>query len=547
MKAHIERWRTAALAPFGIPPFLALWFATFASNMGGAIQSVGAAWLMTSLTRAPDMVALVQTAGSLPFVLLALISGALADIVDRRIVMIAAQTLMVAVSAILTLASFAGWITPWLLLMCTFLMGTGMVLLAPAWSASVVDVVPREQLPAAAALNSLGLNVARSTGPALGGVAVAAGGAMLAFLVNGFSCLAGVVLLVQWRKPVQAADLPPEPIGSAVISGLRYVALSRPILIVVTRAFLFTMCAAALQALLPVVARDAGGGPIMFGVFLGAFGVGAIGGALASARLRTVLGAERMASLGAIAFALAMLVLGASRIGVLGAIAVLLSGASWVATLQTFNITVQMSSPRWVLARALSCSQMATMAGFAAGAAVWGLVAREAGVSAALISAALTMLIALLFTRGIPLPNAPDSELSPWVQAPRAQPLAEPEPHSGPIVTCIEYRVTRDKASQFAAVAHELGRMRRRDGARSWSLAQDISDRCLWVESFRSPTWLDNLRRQRRPTIADEAIGARLFSLISEAPKVRWLLERPRGAAPIDEPAQAAVPPATPM
>ena len=277
----------SSLAPFRHSTFRAIWVASLASNFGGLIQAVGAAWMMTSITNSAGMVALVQASTSLPIMLFSLASGAIADNFNRRRVMLVAQAFMLLVSAGLTVFAYLGLITPWLLLRFTFLIGCGVALNNPSWQASVGDIVPRSDLPAAVALNSVGFNLTRSVGPAIGGAIVAAAGAAAAFAVNTVSYLALLFVLGRWRPVEQASTLPRETLGTAMTAGLRYVAMSPNIEKVLLRSFAFGLTAISILALLPLVARDLlQGGPLVYGIMLGCFGIGAIGGAFLSGRLR---------------------------------------------------------------------------------------------------------------------------------------------------------------------------------------------------------------------------------------------------------------------
>jgi len=283
----------SALSPFRFPVFRAVWAAGTVSNLGGMIQSVGAAWMMISIAQSADMVALVQASVTLPTMLLSLIAGAMADNLDRRKVMLTAQVFMLAVSVVLAICAWTGSLTPWLLLSLTFLIGCGAAFNAPAWQASVGDMVSRAELPGAVALNSMGFNIARSVGPAIGGGIVAAAGAAASFTVNAVSYIALITVLSRWRPPHNTQALPRETLGIAVAAGIRYVAMSPAIRVVLLRSAFFCIGASAVMALMPLVAKVLiAGGPLTYGLLLGAFGVGAVGGAFATARLRKVLSTE---------------------------------------------------------------------------------------------------------------------------------------------------------------------------------------------------------------------------------------------------------------
>ena len=260
-----------------------MWLAFLISNLGGLIQSVGAAWLMTSLTGSAGLVALVQASTALPIMLFSLAAGAIADNYDKRAVMLVAQVFTIAVSVVLAGCTYFGLITPWSLLIFTFLIGCGTAVNNPAWQSSVRDMVPRQDLPQAIALSGVSMNIARSVGPALGGVIVAIAGATAAFAVNAFSYLVLILVLFRWSPELQARRLPPESLGSAMGAGIRFVAMSPRIRMVLVRTFVFGLAGSAVQALMPLVARDlVGGGPATFGLLFGAFGIGAIGGGLSS-------------------------------------------------------------------------------------------------------------------------------------------------------------------------------------------------------------------------------------------------------------------------
>ena len=356
-----EPIRASVLAPFRYPIFRSVWLANLVSQFGGLIQAVGAAWLMLSIAGSSEMVTLVQTSTTLPVVLFALIAGALADSFDRRRMMLAAQLFMLLVSIALAISAYLGVITPWLLLGLTFLLGSGQAFNAPAWQSSVGMMVPREVLPGAVTMNSMGFNLARSVGPAIGGFIVAAFGAAVAFAINALAYIGIIGVLARWRPAAERRPLPPERLGTAIQAGLRYVAMSPNISATLLRGFVFGLGASAMTALMPLVARDLiGGGPVTYGILLGGFGAGAVGGALSSQYLRSSLRNESIVQLSLLAFGAAALLTGASRWLLLTIPAMMACGAAWVLALSTFNATVQTSAPRWVVGRALSQYQMVT-------------------------------------------------------------------------------------------------------------------------------------------------------------------------------------------
>ena len=366
MDAETGGGRPGALAPLANPTFRTFWLASLASNFGGLVQAVGAAWTMTTLAASADMVALVQASTTLPIMLFSLASGAIADNFNRRRVMIAAQVGMFVVSAALAVCAWADLLTPWLLLGFTFAIGCGVALNNPSWQASVGDIVERGHLPAAVALNSVGFNLTRSVGPAIGGAIVAAAGAAAAFAVNAASYLAIIAALVAWKPKLPESPLPPEGLRQAMGAGLRYVAMSPHIGVVLMRSFLFGLTSVAVLALLPLVARNfAGRGALTYGLLLGAFGVGAIGGAFLGARLRASLSSEWIVRIAFAAFAACAVATALSPLEWATAAGLALGGAAWVLALSLFNVTIQLSTPRWVVGRGLALYQTAVFGGMA--------------------------------------------------------------------------------------------------------------------------------------------------------------------------------------
>lgn len=515
--------------------FRAVWLASMASNLGGLIQSVGASWLMISIAPSADMVALVQASITLPIMLLSLPAGAIADNLDRRIMMIGAQVFMLVVSVMLSVCAWFGLITPWLLLLFTFLIGCGTAFHAPAWQASVGDMVPRPELPGAVALNSMGFNIARSVGPAIGGLIVAAAGAASAFAVNAFSYVALITVLSRWRPPPNPQTLPRETIGIAMGAGVRYVAMSPAIRVVLARSFVFGVGASSAFALLPLIAKELiAGGPRTYGLLLGAFGMGAVAGAISSARLRQKLSTEVIVRAACITFAAAAAVVGVSTNLFVTMLVLLPAGAAWVLSLSTFNVTVQMTTPRWVVARALAFYQMAAFGGMAVGSWLWGVVAASEGITYALLAAAVVVFFCAVLGFWLPFSQVGSLNLDPlrlWKEPETAVPV---DMRTGPVVVTIEYIIREEDILEFLSVMAERRRVRRRDGARNWRLLRDVADARIWIERYETPTWLDYIRHNNRMTQADAVIPARVRALHqgSEPPRVRRMIERQTSSHP---------------
>ncbi len=527
--ARVATQQPSALSPLRYPVFRNVWAASMFSNLGGLIQSVGASWLMISIARSPDMVALVQASLMLPVVLLSLVAGAMADNRDRRKVMLGAQIFLLVVSAALAWCAWTGWITPWLLLMFTFAIGCGGAFNAPAWQASVGDMVPRPELPGAVALNSMGFNIARSVGPAIGGAIVAAAGAAAAFAVNALCYIGLIVVLARWRPVRNPQTLPRETLGLAIGAGIRYVAMSPAIRAVLLRSAIFGVGAGAVMALMPVVAKQLlGGGPLTYGILLGAFGLGAVAGALGNGRLRRVMSTEAIVRWASAGLALATATGGFSNHLLVTMAGLFVAGAGWLLALATFNVAVQMSAPRWVVARALSLYQMAAFSGLAAGSWLWGEVAAAEGVSAALLLASATMLAGLALGRWLPLVQTEEMNLDllrTWKEPNTVVPV---DARTGPVVVTIEYLIREDDIPEFLDAMTDRRRIRRRDGARNWRLLRDLADPELWIERYETPTWLDYVRHNNRITHHDATIPQRLRALHRgpQSPRVRRMIER---------------------
>ncbi|MER8423808.1 MFS transporter [Mesorhizobium sp. M1403] len=528
-----ESESASALAPFRHGIFRAVWSASLVSNFGGLIQGVGAAWMMTTIATSSYQVALVQASTTLPIMLFALLAGAIADSFNRRKIMLIAQMFMLAVSALLTVFTYLDLMTPWTLLAFTFLIDSGTALNSPSWQASVGDMVPRPKVPAAIALNSMGFNLTRSVGPAIGGIIVAAAGAAAAFAVNTLSYVGLIVVLARWRPELPASTLPRETLGAAMAAGLRYVAMSPNIGKVLVRSSAFGFSAGAVLALLPLVARDVvKGDALSYGIMLGAFGIGAVGGALTSVRLRQLLSSETMVRMAFAGFALCAFNAAVSENAWQTSLGLLVGGACWVTALSHFNVTVQMSTPRWVVGRVLSVYQTATFGGIALGSWVWGVVADAHGAEVALMAASVAMLAGGAIGLLLPLPQQAVLNLDPLNRFQEPHLALDLKPRSGPIAIMIEYVIRNEDVPEFLATMAERGRIRRRDGARNWTLARDLENPSIWIEHYHTPTWVEYIRHNRRATYADAVIGERIRALHSgnEPPRVRRMIERPTTA-----------------
>jgi MFS family permease len=521
------------LSPLRYPVFRRIWSASLLSNLGLLIMGVGAAWAMTQMTSSVGMVALVQTALTLPVAFVSTPAGAIADMFDRRIVGLVALSIALAGSIALSAVAWLGVVTPGLLLVFCFVIGSGMALFAPSWQASVSEQVPAEELPSAVALNGISYNIARSFGPAIGGVIVAAAGAVAAFATNAVLYLPLLVALFLWRRAKEPSRLPPERMARAVISGVRYIVHSPPIRIVLARTLVTGLAGGSIFALMPIVARDLlHGGAQTYGVMLGAFGMGAVIGALFIAPLRARFGVEASIRLGAMTIGVGVAVVATSRSPALTGIALLFAGAAWMASVTLFNVGVQLAAPRWVAGRALAAYQAAISGGIAVGSWGWGGAANALGVEGALLVSGAVLFASPLLGLWMRMPA---------VSGPNEQALdvlADPEvrlsltSRSGPIVIEIEYRVDPGRARLFYAVMLHVQLSRQRNGAYGWTIARDIADPELWTERYHCPTWHDYLRQRSRATASERAMfeRANAFHMGPEPVRLRRMLERPIGS-----------------
>lgn len=513
--------------------FRILWLANLVSAVGTMVQGVGAAWLMTTLAGTPDLVAMVQTATQVPVLLFALLAGTVADLWDRRRVLLLAQIWTVVVSAWLAFLGSLGSVTPTTLLLFTFFIGVGAAFTGPAWQASMREIVPREHLAAAVTLNAVANNTARAVGPAIGGIVIALGGASAAFYLNAGATLILVGALLWWRREVPADDLPRERMGSAVVNGLRYVAETPTLRAVLVRGVVFGFGASSVLALLPLIARDRlGGGPLVYGLALGAFGIGALVGAFLIPRLRHRLGPELAVTLLSAVFAGATLAIGLMPSLLVPVVAALaLAGGAWLGSLSTFNISVQMTTAFWVQARVLAVYQATIFGGMAAGSWAWGHVATATSLETAHLASGALLLVSVALHLRYRLPAGEPPDLRPR-QLPELQ-LAFPfDRRAGPVLVLIEYRVPRANIGPFVEAIHEVGHVRKRDGAWRWHLYQDTADAERWYEAFTVASWLHYLHQRRRGTAADEIILKRARSWLDPAskPVVRRMLSRGPGS-----------------
>ncbi|HMN44123.1 MAG TPA: MFS transporter [Povalibacter sp.] len=522
-----------AFEPLRERTFRAIWSASLLSNFGQLIQGVGAAWEMTRLTTSPGMVALVQTALMLPLMLVSVPAGAFADMFDKRRIALAGLVLATLCASALTTLAWLGLTTPWVLLCSTSLIGAGVALYGPAWQASIREQVKPAQLPAAVALGSVSYNIARSFGPAIGGIIVLAFGATAAFGVNALFYLPLIAAFYFWRREHVPARLPPERIDRGIISGARFVFHSPPIRIVIIRALLFGLASASLSALTPLVAKHLlAGNASTYGLLLGANGVGAVAGALLVGQARERMKAEHAARLCAVVGGIVVLLIGLSHHVLITALLMVIAGAAFMLNIALLNVAVQLSAPRWVTARAVAWFQSALTGGIALGAWGWGQATADWGLSIALIASGIALLLTPLAGLWLPMPRVNVDDVETIDLAGEPEVALALTVRSGPIVIEVDYRVDPEVARQFYEIMMKVQTTRLRNGAFDWSLSRDIADPALWTERYHCPTWGDYLRLRTRFTQGDIELqtAADAFHLGGAGSRVRRRLERPLGS-----------------
>ena len=517
-------------APMRNRVYRALWFAQLGSNIGTWMQTVGAQWLLVDRAHAATLVALVQTASLLPVMLLSLPAGVLADVLDRRRLLIASQAAMAATAGVLAALTAAGLTTPATLLALTFVLGCGQAVTGPAWQAIQPELVERRQIPAAATLGSLTVNLARAVGPAAAGLIVAATGPAAVFTINAVSFAGVLAVLAVWRrKPTEQSQQQAEAALAALNAGTRYVRNAPAVTRILLRSALFVVPGSALWALLPVVSASrlhlgAGG----YGALLGALGVGAVGGALSLSRLRKRLSANQALAGSAVLFGLATLTLalplGAAATPVVSVFMVA-GGFAWIASLSTLNAALQLTLPAWVRARGLAAYLLVFMGGQALGSLAWGLLAGSIGDPWALGSAAVLLGLAGVSVARWPL--RPDTGLlDRTVSAHWADPVLvfEPDPADGPVVVVRHYRVPPENQAAFLEAIERLGRSRRRTGAMRWDIYRDGDSVDGFTEVFAVRSWGEHLRQHAdRLTGADWEFEQRTAALAEDALNVEHL------------------------
>ena len=515
------------LAPLTVPVFRMLWLTWVAANTCMWMNDVAAAWLMTTLTTSPILVALVQSASTLPVFLLGLPSGALADILDRRRYFIATQFWVAAVALVLCVAIMAGGMTAPLLLALTFANGIGLAMRWPVFAAIVPELVSRPQLPAALALNGVAMNASRIIGPLLAGAIIASAGSAWVFVLNAVLSVVSGLVIMRWKRAHVPSPLGRERLGSAMRVGVQFVRQSPRMRAVLWRISIFFLHATALMALLPLVAKGLeGGGAGTFTLLLASMGAGAITAAMFLPRLRQAMARDVLVMRGTMLQAAATAVMAVAPNVYVAVPAMFVGGMAWITTANSLSVSAQLALPNWVRARGMSIYQMSIMGATALGAAVWGQVATLTDVHTSLGLAAATGVVAMALVQRLVADRSIEEDLSPS-HAFKA-PVADAPPGAGHLVVTIEYFIDPDRATEFRAVMQESRRSRLRQGALGWQLLHDISQPARYVERIEDESWTEHLRRFDRVTASDVALRERKLAFhVGDAPPrvTRWAVE----------------------
>jgi MFS family permease len=494
--------------------FRLFYFGSIGAALGYQMQATVAAWLMATLTPSPLMVALVQTASTAPSLLLGLIAGALADIVDRRHVILVTQIVLLAATALLGVLELFGVIGPAALLAFTFLIGAGFTIYLPAQQASTNDLVARAELPSAVALSAVAFNVARAVGPALAGAIAAGVGSGSAMLAS--AAFFGVMIfsVQRWKSPKRAIPGVPETIISGIESGLRYTRHSPTMRALILHNLGFSVCASALWALLPVIARDQLGlGAGGYGMLSACFGIGAIAGALSIPRglHRTSLNTMVVASV--VLWVAAALIVASTSYTALALVGACGCGTAWVGCFASLSAGTQSAAPAWVRARSVSMNLISSQAGMAVGAALWGSLASASGTRIALAASAVSMLVLIIINRRIRLEMGDEAMVTPGMPMPDLTISFEPSPDDGPVLIQLEYRIDPPDQDEFLRLIGSIEPARRRNGAVDWRVYRDLGEDARFVERFVIRSWAEYVRLRTRMTIADREVQGRIESL----------------------------------
>jgi MFS family permease len=515
----------SAWAPFKYKPFTVIWTATVVANIGGWMYSAGAGWLMTDLTRDPLLVSLVLVANTLPLLLFAVPAGVLTDIVDRRMLLIVGEAANTILAAIFAGMVWTHHVSPTSLLLFMFVIGVFGTLTAPGWAAVTPALVPKSALPAAISWNSVGVNLSRAIGPALAGVIIGPLGIAAPFVIDAVSNLGVNAAIVWWREPKKAPSrLPVERFGSAMRVGFRYAKNNPALNSTLGRSIAFMLFASSYWALLPLVARSQiHGGPQIYGILLGAIGLGAVCGSFVLPKWNKSVGPDRLVAAASIGTAIALVLFGLARQPFVAFVACIVAGVAWIVAVATLNVSAQVALPDWVRGRGLAIYMAVLFGTMTLGSALWGEIATIAGLPLAHFTAGAGILLAIPLSWHWKLERGAQFDLTPSLSWP--QPIVSDgvdiEGNDGPVLVTIAYRLTsEDNREPFFARLVWLRHERLRDGAYAWGIYEDTAQHGTYLETFKVDSWAEHLRQHERVTHADEEVENHIRALLAAEPIV---------------------------
>ena len=526
----------SALTPLRHKIFRILWGANVVVSLGVWMQNTGAGWLMTSLSPDPLTVSMVQAATILPVFMLALPAGALADIIDKRLFIVATQCWMLTAAATLAVTTYLGHTTASSLLLLTFAIGVGAAMNSPAWGSVMAEVVPRRDLAQAIALNGVGFNLARAIGPALAGLLVLAGGPALAFGLNAISYLAVILVLLGWHRRTRTPNLPREQLLSAMRVGMRFVRFTPIMRAAMLRSAAFFGPAAAPWAMLPLVVREQlhlGAGS--YGILLGLMGIGGVTAGMLLPQIRARLSRGNTVFFSSLCSYAGIAILGVSRHWLPAAIGMVMFGVGWVAASAVAQSAAQLSAPAWVRSRALAIYQLAFNGAMVVGTFFWGWLGTQVGLTVALLAAAGAGLVLAVVARGFDLDRQPAPAEASAAPVPPSPEAVAPELDSvvrgtrGKIMESQHYTIDQANQEKFLSVMAEVRDVRGRAGATIWGLYEDVAHPDFWLEVWTVETWTDHLREAMRLSEDDRAILARAqaFQAGDRLPQRRYIAVSP--------------------
>ncbi len=517
----------SAWTPLLEPLFRWLWIATLVSNIGTWMENVGEGWLMTTLSPSPLLVALVQVANTLPMFMLALPAGSLADIFDRRKILLVSQGWMMVAASMLAIFTITNLMTPWLLLTFTFVLGLGAALNAPAWRSITPDIVSKENLTKAIVLNGLGVNGSRIFGPALGGFIIAALGTGWVFILNAVSFIGVIIVLYLWENKPVYSELPAEHLFEAIIKGIKYVRHSKIMDTTLIHAVAFFPFSSAMFALLPLVVRhqlglDSGG----YGIILGFLGLGAVMGAVLLPRIQMQRSLHQTVMYGQVLMVLLLLLLGLSKNQYMAFGAMFIGGLGWIAVLSNLQTVVLNYVPGWVRSRVMSVYLLTFFAAQSIGSFLWGLIADHTSIPLALIIAGGGMAVTVVLTWNRKLPSGIAIDFSPTFLAPAPAFFEDIKFEDGPVIVSAEYIINPEQLDAFKQHMERVQRVRLRAGAYSWYLAKDLNHPERQIEVFMVSSWLEYLRQRERITVFDKNLQqeADAFHIGKNPPLINYYL-----------------------